>query len=64
MLGTFHTEARHLALDDAWIRTRAPLGKQLEEQLQGRLVVRVVKGLRGKNPGGTPRSDAPPGGLG
>ena len=42
----------------------ASLSEGLEEKLQGRLAVCVVKHVRGKNPDGTPRCGAPPGECG
>jgi hypothetical protein len=65
MLGALHSEVRHLALDHSRIGAAASLGQQLEEQLRRELMLRVVEFeyLRGKNPGGMPRSGAPPAGC-
>ena len=64
MFGTLHPVVRHLAFDDAGVGAVASLSEGLEEKLQGRLAVCVVKHVRGKNPDGTPRCGAPPGECG
>ncbi len=62
VLGPCHVVARHLAFDGAWVVARMSRREGLEEQFGGSPALRVVKYLRGKNPGATPRCGAPPGG--
>lgn len=64
VLRPFDAEVRHLALDDAGIGAKSPWPERLEEDLGSGLAVRLFKRLRGKNPGGTPLTGAPPGGFG
>ncbi len=62
MFGPLDSVVRHLAFDGPRVVAQASLGDELEEEFPGGLTVRVVKDLRGKNPGATPRFGAPPGG--
>ncbi len=53
MVGALDAEARHLALDDAWVGAQATIGQRLEEDLRGRLAEAGVKRRGGKSPGRT-----------
>ena len=64
MLRALHGEVRHLALHDPWVGAQATGTEGLEEDLFGRLALRLVKIPRGKNPGGSPSCGVPPGALG
>ena len=59
-----HAVVRHLAFDNPGVGAVTPRAEKFEQHLRGRLVVCVVKHLRGNNPGETPWCDAPPGGCG
>jgi hypothetical protein len=62
VLGARHHVVRHLSFDRAWVVAQTSCREDLEEQLGRSLAMSVVKYLRGKNPGATPRCDALPGG--
>lgn len=61
VLGPFHAELGHLALDDSRVRAQPTGPEQLEEDLAGCLVMGIIEDLRGKNPGATPSCGEPPG---
>jgi len=64
VLGPLDAVLRHLALDHPWVGPQPPLGEHLEEDLPSGLGPGVSEGPRGKSPGATPWSGAPPGGSG
>jgi len=64
MLRSLHGEIRHLASYDPRVGAQTTGTEGLEEDLLGRLALRLVKIPRGKNPGGSPPCGVPPGALG
>jgi len=62
VFGPLDSIVRHLSFDGSRVVAKAPLRQELEEEFRRGLTVSVVKDLRGKNPGTTPRFGAPPGG--
>ncbi len=64
MLGSLDAVVAHFTFDDTRVGPEAAGGQDLEEQLAMRFDTGVIEGLRGKNPGATPWSGAPPGVIG
>ena len=63
MFGARNAVVRHLAFDNPGVEAVTPRVEKFEQHLRRRLVVCVVKYLRGKNPGGMPLCGVPPGGC-
>jgi hypothetical protein len=64
VVGVFELVVRHFAFDDARVDAGAAPREELVENFGGDAELRVVDGVRGKNPGGLRSFGERPGGIG